>query len=235
MAVIMAALAVTAPRAQTPSGPVLIIAPHPDDETLGCGGLIARRAHEGRRVVVVVLTDGRALLKRFGIDSDPTPAEVSLMRKEETLRAVELLGAKSGDVRFLDFENERLVEDQARATAELAAVLRELTPSEVYVTSPFEGHAEHIAANEMAREACRTTGACPSIFEYIVNLKRGVDLNTVPRRIVKVDVSAHREREHEALQQFRSHLGVISPKLAKPLDESYDRYLTAEETFLVEP
>ena len=223
-----------AARAQTPSGPVLIVAPHPDDETLGCGGLIARRVDEGRRVVVVVLTDGRALLKRFGIDTDPTPAEVSTMRKEETLRAVERLGAKTGDVRFLDFENERLVEDRTRATAEITALIRELTPSEVYVTSPFEGHAEHIAANEMTREACKTTSACPALFEYVVNLKRGVALEALPRRIVRVDVSKYREREHDALQQFRSHLGVISPRLPKPLDESYDRYLTPEEPFLVD-
>ncbi len=234
LAAVVLAVTATATRAQTPSGPTLIIAPHPDDETLGCGGLIARRVDEGRRVVVVVLTDGRALLKRFGIDVNPTPAEVSTMRKEETLRAVDTLGAKLDDVKFLDFENEHLVEEKARATAEVTAILRELTPSEVYVTSPFEGHAEHIAANEMVREACKATGACPAIFEYIVNLKGGVAPEALPRRVIRVDVSKYRDREHDALQQFRSHLDVISPKLSKPLADNYDRYLTAEEPFLVD-
>ena len=236
MVAIAAALVVMAApvRAQTASGPVLIIAPHPDDETLGCGGLIARRTAEGRRVVVVVLTDGRALLKRFGIDANPTPAEVSTMRKAETLRAVDRLGARLDDVRFLDFENERLVEEKARATAEVTAMIRELAPSEVYVTSPFEGHAEHIAANQMVREACRATGACPAMFEYVVNLKGGVAPESLPRRVIRVDVSKFRDREHDALQQFRSHLDVISPKLSKPLADNYDRYLTAEEPFLVD-
>jgi LmbE family N-acetylglucosaminyl deacetylase len=92
------------PRVQDPVGPVLVIAPHPDDETLGCGGMIATRAAEGRRVVVVVLTDGRALFRRFGV-TEPSEADVSAMRKAETLQAVEILGAQRSDVRFLDFEN----------------------------------------------------------------------------------------------------------------------------------
>ena len=95
-------------------GPVVILATHPDDETLGCGGLIARRVHEGRRVVVVVITDGRALLRRFGIAANPSEAEVSAMRKDETRRSVEILGARAADIRFLDFQNERLVARRPR-------------------------------------------------------------------------------------------------------------------------
>ena len=96
-------VAVATARPMTQGGPVLILATHPDDETLGCGGLIARRVHEGRRVVVVVLTDGRALLRRFGIAANPSETEVSAMRKEETRRSVEILGARAADIRFLDF------------------------------------------------------------------------------------------------------------------------------------
>ena len=44
---------------------------------------------------------------------------------------------------------------------------------EVYFPSPFEGHAEHVVTNEIARAACAATGACPATFEFIVNLKRG--------------------------------------------------------------
>lgn len=216
------------------SGPVVILAPHPDDETLGCGGLIARRVHEGRRVVVVVITDGRALLKRFGV-VDPTPAQVSRLRKDETVRAVEILGGRANDIRFLDFENERLVEQKGEALARISALLTELAPSEVYFPSPFEGHAEHVVTNEIARAACAATRACPATFEFVVNLKRGVTLETLPRRLHPVDVSAHRDRELRALAQFRSHLDILYKGQAAPLADSYDRYLTAEEPFLVEP
>jgi LmbE family N-acetylglucosaminyl deacetylase len=217
------------------SGPVVVLAAHPDDETLGCGGLIARRTAEGRRVVVVVITDGRALLGRFGIDRDPSPAEVAQMRKEETRRAVDILTAGRAEILYLEVENERLVEEQADVTRRVTALVGDLKPAELYAPSAFEGHAEHVAANEIARAACASTGACGALFEYIVSLRRDVSIDTVPRRRIGVDVSAYRDLEREALAQFKSHLDVISPKLTAPLTPDYDRYLTDEEPFLVEP
>jgi LmbE family N-acetylglucosaminyl deacetylase len=217
------------------TGPVVILAPHPDDETLGCGGLIARRISEGRRVVVVVITDGRALLRRFGVAANPTEGEVSAMRKDETRRSVEILGGNVADIRFLDFENERLVAQKAEALARITALLKEVAPAEVYFPSPFEGHAEHVVTNEIARAACAATGACPATFEFIVNLKRGSSIESLPRRLHAVDVSAHRDRERRALAQFRSHLDFLYSGQPAPLAADYDHYLTAEEPFLVEP
>jgi LmbE family N-acetylglucosaminyl deacetylase len=217
------------------AGPVVILAPHPDDETLGCGGLIATRAAEGRRVVVVVVTDGRALLRRFGIDTNPTEMEVSTMRKDETRRAVDILTRGTGDVVFLDVPNEELLARQEATTARVTALMADLKPAELYVTSPFESHAEHVATHAIARAACSSSGACGAVFEFIVTLKRGTDLATVPRRQIAVDVSAHRAREQQALLQFRSHLDVISPKLPTPFEaHQYERYLTPREPFLVE-
>ena len=230
---LLAAVTSAAPIAQ--SGPVVILATHPDDETLGCGGLIARRVHEGHRVVVVVITDGRALLRRFGIAANPTESEVSAMRKDETRRSVETLGARAADIRFLDFENERLVAQKDEATARVTAILTELTPSEVYFPSPFEGHAEHVVTNEIARTACAASGACAATFEFIVTLKRDTAIEQLPRRVHNVDVSAHRETERRALAQFRSHLDVVYNGQPAPLAANYDHYLTAEEPFLVDP
>lgn len=217
------------------SGPIVILAPHPDDETLGCGGLIATRASEGRRIVVIVVTDGRALLRRFGIAADPTELEVSAMRKDETRRSVGILTRGTGEIVFLDVPNEELVARQAATTARVTALLTDLRPAELYVTSPFEGHAEHVATNQIAKAACAASGGCRQVFEFIVTLKRDTDLSRVPRRQVSVDVSAHRTLEQRALLQFRSHLDVITPKLPTPFEQhGYARYLTDREPFLVE-
>jgi LmbE family N-acetylglucosaminyl deacetylase len=236
----LAALALTllasspaTPSGQIASGPTLVIAPHPDDETLGCGGMIATRAAEGRRVVVVVVTDGRALFRRFGV-TEPSELAVSAMRKAETLRAVEILGANPRDVRFLDFENERLAEQRAEAGKKLEAILSELSPSEVYVTSPFEGHREHVLTNELIRTACAATGKCPSLFEYVVTLGREHTIDTVPRGVVRLNVAAVSDRERRALAQFRSHLDLIYKGQPAPLTPNYDRYLTDEEPFLAD-
>ncbi len=232
---IVLAVATSGTRSIAQVGPVVILAPHPDDETLGCGGLIARRVSEGRRVVVVVITDGRALLRRFGIAANPSEAEVSAMRKDETRRSVEILGGNASDIRFLDFENERLVAQKADALARITALLKELAPSEVYFPSPFEGHAEHVVTNEIARAACAATAAAPRRSSSSSTLKRGTSIESLPRRLQPVDVSAHRDRERRALAQFRSHLDILYPGQKAPLAANYDHYLTAEEPFLVEP
>ena len=49
---------------------VLVVAPHQDDETLGCGGLIARKRYEGLPVHVVFITDGSATFKVSLCDSE---------------------------------------------------------------------------------------------------------------------------------------------------------------------
>ncbi len=64
--------------------------------------------------MVVVVTDGRALLRRFGIDRDPTEMEVSAMRKDETRRSVDILTRGKGEIVFLDVPNEELVAPQGR-------------------------------------------------------------------------------------------------------------------------
>ena len=230
--VLLASSPATASR-QPPPGPILVIAPHPDDETLGCGGLIATRVAEGRRVVIVVVTDGRALFRRFGV-TEPSEADVSAMRKAETLRAVEILGANPWDVRFLNFENERLHEQRVEAGQRLAALLNEFSASEVYVTSPYEGHREHVLTNELVRAACGATGKCAAILEYVVSLARGQTVDSVPRRVVPLNVAAVKDKERRALAQFRSHLDLIYKGQPAPLTPDYDRYLTDEEPFLVE-
>ena len=214
---------------------MVILAPHPDDETLGCGGLIARRISEGRRVVVVVITDGRALLRRFGVAANPTEVEVSAMRKDETRRSVEILGGNAADIRFLDFENERLVAQKAEALARITALLKELAPSEVYFPSPFEGHAEHVVTNEIAQGGVRGHGRVSRDVRVHRQPEARQSIESLPRRLQPVDVSAHRDRERRALAQFRSHLDILYSGQPAPLAANYDHYLTAEEPFLVEP
>ena len=68
----------------------LVVAPHPDDETLGCGGSIAARAANGQRVVVAILTDGEAAATMRA----SAPDELAALRREEALLAASRLGCR---------------------------------------------------------------------------------------------------------------------------------------------
>ncbi len=112
---------------------VLVVAPHPDDEVLGVGGTIARLAREGACVDVAIVTKGR---------SPPFDAALIERGRSEALAAHRLLGVR--ETLFLDFPAAELDSvphsDLNRA---LAAVIRERTPSTVFV--PFVGdlHLDH--------------------------------------------------------------------------------------------
>src|ERR1700722_2577564 len=63
------------------AGPFLVIAPHPDDESLGCGSFIARARRLGQRVRIIVVTDGRGAV----VASQMTPDDLAVLRRNEAL------------------------------------------------------------------------------------------------------------------------------------------------------
>src|SRR5262245_30184806 len=79
-----------------PAGPVLVVAPHPDDETIGCGATLALHARRGDTVHVVVVTDGELGDPRglFARDDGGAGSYVEL-RRDECRRALQALGVVS--------------------------------------------------------------------------------------------------------------------------------------------
>ncbi len=105
-----------APLALPPHARVVVFAPHPDDETVGVGGLLFRLAHGHTPLRVVFVTNGdgyrRALEQDFAVER-PTDADyVALgeLRQREALAALAHLGVARRDVRFLGFPDGGLAE-----------------------------------------------------------------------------------------------------------------------------
>jgi LmbE family N-acetylglucosaminyl deacetylase len=91
---------------------VIVFAPHPDDETLGCGGTIARKISEGYEVIIAIMTDGRYALLRVGGSCSPTPDELVQIRRKEAEKATKILGVPSEKLLFFDFEDRKLREHE---------------------------------------------------------------------------------------------------------------------------
>ena len=91
--------AVPWPRERVPElGPTLVVAPHPDDEALGCGGTIALLRRAGLPVRVVIASDGAA--SHPGSTRYP-PTVLAALRQSESLAGLRLLGVDADDVAFL--------------------------------------------------------------------------------------------------------------------------------------
>ncbi|MCS7065980.1 MAG: PIG-L family deacetylase, partial [Fimbriimonadales bacterium] len=96
-----------------PSDRLLIVAPHPDDEVLGCGGLIAEAVRRGALVRVVFLTsgDGYPAAATLLCRSTPTPKdflELGRLRMREARQAVQVLGLSPRDLVFLGYPDRQL-------------------------------------------------------------------------------------------------------------------------------
>lgn len=132
---------------------LVVIAPHPDDEILGAGGLVASHLAGGGGVVVVGVTDGEACL---GAADDGTRAAIAARRREERLASLCRLGRLDGVVALGAPDGQAARHEDCIANA-VAALLR---PGDVVVTTwRWDGHPDHEAvARATGRAAARVGG-----------------------------------------------------------------------------
>ena len=117
---------------------LLVLAPHPDDEALGCGGLVALHSNAGKQVLVVVATDGTA--------ADPsTDANTArALREHETSLGLARLGV-SRPAKFLGLPDRLLASNLDSLRASLREILLREQPDLVAAPSPVELHPDHVA------------------------------------------------------------------------------------------
>jgi LmbE family N-acetylglucosaminyl deacetylase len=174
----------------------VIFSPHPDDETLACGGTIAKRTYEGNEVFIVVMTDGRhAFSKLLNITTDPSPDELKQMRRQELINALRILGVPKANLFFLDFEDGALKENLRAAEERVTLILKATLPAEVYLPHSQDDHQDHRATNRIVRNSIARTGLKARRFQFSVyrkklRLKRAMDtfVNVFKHNIVRVDV-----------------------------------------------
>ena len=128
---------------------VLVVAAHPDDEALGCGGTIARHAAAGDDVVVVFIADG---VTSRAPDEDRS---AELVRRQEAARAAAaILGVR--DVRFGDLPDNRLDTVPLLSVAQaVEAVVREVGPTTIYTHFAHDLNVDHRLVHEAVITAVR--------------------------------------------------------------------------------
>jgi N-acetylglucosamine malate deacetylase 1 len=176
---------------------VLVIAPHMDDEVIGCGGTLARHVAAGASVTVLFLTDGRhggavPPGSRPSGDAAPSLAEV---RKREASAA--LLELNVREIAYLD-----AVDCEVMQTPGLGARLREhlmrIRPGVVYLPFFLEEHPDHRAASYVLRDAVAGTGLKFRCFGYEVWTP------LFPNCFVNIDSTI--EIKKKAISHYRSQL-----------------------------
>jgi N-acetylglucosamine malate deacetylase 1 len=126
---------------------VLVIAPHPDDESIGCGGTICLHVQRGDRVTAVFLTSGELGLKKLPRE------EAWRIRETEARRAGKILGL--AQLHFLRQPDWMVGEYIAAAATALRPILQQEAPALIYLPHPLEWHPDHKAALKIVRRVLR--------------------------------------------------------------------------------
>lgn len=142
--------------------PSVIVAPHPDDETLGCGGLACRMIAAGTPVHFVIVTDGAASHPVI-----PGP-ELRRIREAEAIEAVVRLGGTPDSVSFLGIPDGKAMRHVEEIASGLGEIFASFGPSQVFVPHPEDPMPDHIAVHRGTLEALRRRGAPVIVYEYPV-------------------------------------------------------------------
>ena len=135
---------------------LVVVAAHPDDESLGAGGLIASARRLGVPVIIVAATDGEG-----SHPDSPTlqPDELAALRRGEGIVAAGLLGVEEPNVHRLGLPDGGVSTHQEPLTTAIVEVVGEGRGTVVVAPWRRDGHPDHEAAGRAAGAAARRTGA----------------------------------------------------------------------------
>lgn len=186
-------------------GGLVVVAPHPDDESLGCGGMIAEACAGGVPTRLVVVSDGAGSHPRSQRFAAPRLRD---LREAETREAVAGLGLDPSTIRFLRLPDRSVPTvgpDADAAGLAVVAAAREVEAGVVLVSWRHDPHCDHLASAEIVF-AKRAMLAPARILQYPIwgwALPPGQEVGPAPRGC-RIDVSRHAAAKAAAIAAHRS-------------------------------
>ena len=175
---------------------ILVIAPHPDDETIGCGATLCQHARQGDRLTVVFLTSGELGLKQLSRE------KAWAIREEEARLAASILGL--GALHFLRLPDWFVGDSLKPGVRLLRPLLLAEAPQLIYAPHEADGHPDHQAALPLLRlsiQAARKPAPEVRLYEVWTPL-------LVHDRVH--DISRVMSRKIKALRAYRSQLATFN-------------------------
>jgi LmbE family N-acetylglucosaminyl deacetylase len=204
-----------------PFVPTLVLAPHPDDETLGAGGLIARLCRAGVPVTIVAITDGE------GAYTD-TP-DLGSTRVLEQTEALHRLGVSPGSIhRFhLPDRNVSSHEDQ------LVDLLLPLANAETHLIAPWQQdfHPDHEAAGRAAARVAQRKGLPVSYYLFWTwhrgepSMLDGPATARLALSDTELKTKLHALQAHASQFEHADGQPILSPELLVPARRQFEVYV----------
>jgi LmbE family N-acetylglucosaminyl deacetylase len=183
---------------------VLVVAPHPDDESLGCGGLVATLARTGSVLCFVFVTDGGA--SHPGSRAWPRKRVVD-RRRGEALEALRRLNAGGAAANFLALADAAMPARGSaawnEATVRFAKIIERFNPDLALVPWRRDPHCDHRASWRLTKDSFQLANAYPMVLEYPIWLNEFGEEQDRPRddeaRPVVFDIASVLEAKRAAI------------------------------------
>jgi len=204
-------------------GSTVVVAPHPDDETLGCGGLLARLWQAGQPTAAVLVSDGTMSHPASELFSAPARRAV---RVSEFRHALSILGADATEPLLLNLPNGRVPATTAdagfaEAVARLRVFLVRQAVATVLVPWRRDPHPDHRATSQLVRATLATLPQPPRCLEYVVWAWERAAPDDLPRaadgvRGFRLDIGSVSALKQRAIGAHRSQVapGVFTDDAA---------------------
>ncbi|MGI3901034.1 MAG: PIG-L deacetylase family protein [Janthinobacterium lividum] len=187
--------------------PFLVLSPHPDDETLGCGGLLAGAQRQGAVGHVLILTDGAGSHPHS--PSFP-PERLTALRKDEARRALAQLGLPRERLGFLDLPDTATPSAGPAFDAAVEAIVRrasDVGAKTLFVTWGRDPHCDHETAYSMAKIAAARAGL--RLWAYPVwglHLAADQEIVDSPPQGFRLDIAEDRAAKLRAIDCYESQM-----------------------------
>lgn len=219
-------------------GTTLIVAPHADDESLGCGGVISLLRKYGQEVYILLLSDGTLSHP----NSKEFPAEkLRELRENELIEAGSVLGVAAEHIIFCRYKD-RSVPDESSdefdsAVLNIEKMLSILKPESIFVPWRRDPHPDHQAAFQLLSSA---TTKNAKLYEYPIWLRQlgeSGDLPTAEEVMpFRLDITSVLEKKQDAIHAHRSQTSDLitdDPEGFTLSQEMLDQFKVSYETFFI--
>lgn len=183
---------------------VLVVAPHPDDETLGCGGTLLRMAENGAQIAWLIVSS-------MSEDNGFTPLRVRT-RDAEIDKVSSLFGFS--DVFRLSLPTRQLdMIPMADLIEQFSSAFKAFSPDQVFLPNRSDVHSDHRAVSD-AGAACVKWFRYPSVrrvlaYETISETEFSLDVHSVFQPNLFVDISEYIERKLAIMAVYESEMAAF--------------------------